>query len=192
LAKNKEILEHLTGDRVAGFRAPSFSIGRKTAWAIDELVEMGFSYDSSIYPVRHDRYGIAEAPRGPFVARGLQKSIIELPPATLRLMGMNLPVGGGGYFRLFPTPLVDQAVTQARTAIKPPIVTLYFHPWEFDPGQARLPFGWVKRFRTYAGIFRNRARFSSFVGKHLYSRAVDAARHVGRAGGQLPSFGLTG
>src|SRR6185437_13345643 len=99
--RSKDALEQVTGEEVVGFRAPTFSIVRPTLWAIDELAELGMRYDSSIYPVRHDRYGMPDAPRWPFLARGETRTLLELPPATWRVLGMNLAVGGGGYFRLF-------------------------------------------------------------------------------------------
>ncbi len=92
---SKDALEQVSGTAVVGYRAPTFSIVRQTAWALDVLAELGFLYDSSIYPVRHDRYGIPDAPRGPFLARGARHEILELPPATLRVGGVNLPIGGG-------------------------------------------------------------------------------------------------
>jgi polysaccharide deacetylase family protein (PEP-CTERM system associated) len=108
--QSKDALEQVTGEAVRGYRAPTFSILRKTAWALDVLAELGMEYDSSIYPVRHDRYGVHAAPRGPFMARGFQHAIVELPPATLRLFSMNLPMGGGGYFRMFPLLMTEWAM----------------------------------------------------------------------------------
>src|SRR5581483_7457642 len=140
------------GRPVLGYRAPTFSVVKQTAWAIDTLVECGFAYDSSIFPVWHDRYGVPGAPRAPFRARGLDHEILELPPATLRLLGMNLPVGGGGYFRLLPLFFLKWALRQVRRRCDPAVATLYFHPWEFDPGQPRLPLGRLSRFRTYVGL----------------------------------------
>jgi polysaccharide deacetylase family protein (PEP-CTERM system associated) len=188
LARNKDILEQATGEAVEGYRAPSFSISQHTPWAIDELASLGFLYDSSIYPIRHDRYGMPQAPRTPFRLHGLEQSILELPPATLRFRGMNFPVGGGGYFRLLPTFLVEHALAQARRELRPAVVTLYFHPWEFDRRQLRLPLGLLSQFRTYAGVFRNRARFVSFAKKHLFVRAVDVARCLFSDGDTIPTF----
>src|SRR5438067_4975912 len=99
--RSKDALEQVTGERVVGYRAPTFSVVRQTAWALDVLAEEGMLYDSSVYPVRHDRYGVPGAPRSPFLARGVRHTLLELPPATLRLFGVNAPMGGGGYFPLF-------------------------------------------------------------------------------------------
>jgi polysaccharide deacetylase family protein (PEP-CTERM system associated) len=130
IRRSKEALEAITGEAVVGYRAPTFSITRQTAWAIDVLVELGMRYDSSIFPVRHDRYGVPDAPRAPFIAHGRELSILELPPATLRLGSQNLPVGGGGYFRLFPLPVLEHALLQLERTCSPPAATLYFqvHP----------------------------------------------------------------
>src|SRR5262249_38479599 len=126
----------------------------------------------------------------PFRVWGIEESMLELPPATLRFMGMNLPVGGGGYFRLFPRFLIERALTQAQLELRPAVVTLYFHPWEFDPAQRRLPLGLVSKFRTYAGVFRNRARFRSFSRRHSFYRAVDVARAILSNDHPLPGLRL--
>ena len=118
--QSKDALEQVTGRPVLGYRAPTFSIVRQTAWALDVLAEEGMIYDSSIYPVRHDRYGVPDAPRSPFLARGLQHTILELPPVTLRLPGLNAPMGGGGYFRLFPLFMTRWAIRQTLARTSPP------------------------------------------------------------------------
>ena len=139
LQRSRDALEQVTGSAVVGYRAPTFSIVRQTSWAIDVLSEAGFLYDSSIYPVRHDRYGIYQAPRAPFLAQGRTNSILEIPPATLRTLGVNLPVGGGGYFRLLPLWVMEKALRQSLRDCSPRVAMIYFHPWEFDPDQPRLP-----------------------------------------------------
>src|SRR5262249_17847607 len=139
--KSRDALEQLTGLPILGYRAPTFSIVRETVWALDVLAELGFAYDSSIFPVRHDRYGVPQAPRIPFRARGNNHEILELPPATLRLMGMNIPVGGGGYFRLFPRYFLTTALRQVQRQTQKlgtanvGAAMIYFHPWEFDRAQ---------------------------------------------------------
>src|SRR5262245_26485363 len=161
IRQSKDALEQIIGEAVVGYRAPTFSIVRQTAWALDVLAENGVRYDSSIYPVRHDRYGVPDAPRGPFRAGGFRYEILELPPARLDLRGLKLPAGGGGYFRLFPLFLMEQALDQVRRGGEPPVAMLYFHPWEFDPAQARLPLKRLSRFRTYVGMARSRPRLSA-------------------------------
>jgi polysaccharide deacetylase family protein (PEP-CTERM system associated) len=178
----------VTGQPVLGYRAPTFSLVRQTGWALDVLAEEGLLYDSSIYPVRHDRYGVHNAPRSPFLARGYRHTILELPPATLRVLGVNAPMGGGGYFRLFPLLLTRWAIRQTLRTTSPPVAMLYFHPWEFDPGQRRLPLGWLSRFRTYVGTSRTRDRLKGLLGRYPFARAVDVARQLDRQ--RLPSLDL--
>jgi polysaccharide deacetylase family protein (PEP-CTERM system associated) len=189
--RSKEALEDVSGEAVVGYRAPTFSITRETAWALDVLADVGMQYDSSIYPVRHDRYGVPAAPRTPFLARGERRTILELPPATLRLFGMNLPMGGGGYFRLFPLFLTRWAIRQAEEGCRPAVANLYFHPWEFDPEQERLPLGGLSRFRTYVGIRRSRGRLAALLARYAFSRAIDVARETRPTLGSLPSFAVS-
>jgi polysaccharide deacetylase family protein (PEP-CTERM system associated) len=184
----KDVLEQITGAPVEGYRAPTFSIVRRTAWALDVLAEVGYRYDSSIYPVRHDRYGVPDAPRGPFLACGHGHEILELPPARLDVLGLRLPTGGGGYFRLFPLFVMEQALDQIRRVQQPPVAMLYFHPWEFDPEQDRLPLGRVSRFRTYVGMSRSRPRLVTLLRDHDFVRAIDAVRVLEEHTDQLPRF----
>jgi len=186
-----DALEQVTGEAVLGYRAPTFSIVHETAWALDVLVELGMAYDSSIYPVRHDRYGVPAAPRSPFMARGTRHAILELPPATLRFLGMNAPMGGGGYFRLFPLLFTQWALRQMRAHGRPAVAMLYFHPWEFDPEQPRLPLGLLSKFRTYVGIGRSRDRLVSLLGKHRFARAIDVAKMLTRQLTGLAHFHVT-
>jgi polysaccharide deacetylase family protein (PEP-CTERM system associated) len=189
--RSKGALEDLTGTAVVGYRAPTFSVTRETAWAVDVLAELGMLYDSSIYPVRHDRYGVPAAPRAPFLVRGESNSLLELPPTTLRLLGMNLPMGGGGYFRLFPLFMTRWAVRQTVRDCRPAVANLYFHPWEFDPDQERLPLGRLSRFRTYVGIGRSRGRLVSLLRSFSFSRAADVAQEMRPSVATLPVFSLT-
>jgi len=188
LRRNKDVLEQIVGAAVVGYRAPTFSIVRQTAWALDVLAEAGLLYDSSIYPVVHDRYGVPQAPCQPFLAAGLRHAILELPPVTLRLGRLKLPVGGGGFFRLLPLSWLEHALDQVRQSGRPPVAMLYFHPWEFDPGQARLPLGRLSRFRTYVGLTRNRARFTSFLSRHPFTRAMDVARQLTLQSHTFPTY----
>jgi polysaccharide deacetylase family protein (PEP-CTERM system associated) len=187
LARAKDALEQAGGRPVVGFRAPTFSITRETAWAIDELAEAGYRYYSSVFPVRHDRYGVPDAPRFPFLARGRRHTLLELPPATYGLGAVNLPAAGGGYFRLFPLGVMRAAVRQ--TLGRPTgLPVLYFHPWEFDPGQPRLPLGRGGMFRTYVGIGRSRGRFRKLLGRYPSEPMCVAAERL--AGTELPTFAL--
>jgi polysaccharide deacetylase family protein (PEP-CTERM system associated) len=163
----------------------------QTAWALDELAEAGLRYDSSIYPVRHDRYGVPDAPRTPFLATGERHTLLEIPPMTLRMFGANLPAGGGGYFRLFPLAVMEKALRQTREHCRPAVAMLYFHPWEFDPGQEPLPLGRLSRWRTYVGINRTRSRLEQFIGRHTFTRAVEVAAELTRSPADLPHFAIS-
>jgi polysaccharide deacetylase family protein (PEP-CTERM system associated) len=180
-----DALRQAGGAPVVGFRAPTFSVMRSTAWAIDVLAELGLRYDSSIFPVRHDRYGVPDAPRSPFMVRGERHELLELPPLTLRAFGHNLPVAGGGYFRLFPLFLMEQGIRKMPTSS-----VLYFHPWEFDPDQPRLPLNRAARFRTYVGIGRSRARLARLLSRHRFGRLIDRVEELSAARDTLPRFPL--
>jgi polysaccharide deacetylase family protein (PEP-CTERM system associated) len=188
--RSKEALEDLTGREVVGFRAPTFSVMRETAWALDVLAGLGLTYDSSIYPVYHDRYGVPGAPRGPFLARGCESAILEFPPATLRVLGVNFAMGGGGYFRLFPLFLTEQAIRQSERDCWPSVATLYFHPWEFDPQQRRLPLRFLSRLRTYVGIGRSRGRLCSLLARYRFCTMADVAKRLDRLRGAIPCFSV--
>jgi polysaccharide deacetylase family protein (PEP-CTERM system associated) len=188
--RSMDAIEQATGTAVAGYRAPTFSVVRETAWAIDVLAELGLRYDSSVYPVRHDRYGVPQAPRAPFRIRGRAHTLLEIPPATLRWLGLNVPVGGGGYFRLLPLALMGRAFAQVRRTCDPAVTMLYFHPWEFDPDQPRLPLKAFSRFRTYVGTRRSRGRLLRLLERHPFARAVDVADALQRDGTALPVFDL--
>jgi polysaccharide deacetylase family protein (PEP-CTERM system associated) len=187
--KCKDALEQATGAPVVGFRAPTFSVTRRTPWAVDVLAECGYEYDSSVFPVRHDRYGVPDAPRGPFTLAGREHDLLELPPLTYRLAGLNLPVAGGGYFRLFPLGVMRAGLAQALRREGPSVAMLYFHPWEFDEDQPRLPLGRLARWRTYVGIRRTTGRLLSLLGRYPFVRAIDAA-HAARTQQGLPEFRL--
>jgi polysaccharide deacetylase family protein (PEP-CTERM system associated) len=178
VTNSKQALEDLTGQEVLGYRAPTFSVVRRTAWAIDVLAELGFLYDSSIYPVRHDRYGVPDAPRSSYLVEGPSNSLLEIPPLTWRLPGVNLPAAGGGYFRLFPPFVMERAIRQAWHSGSHPAAMLYFHPWEFDPDQPKLPLGRLSRFRTYVGIKTSRGRLEALLKRHQFTQAATVARRL--------------
>jgi polysaccharide deacetylase family protein (PEP-CTERM system associated) len=152
------------------------------------LAECGFEYDSSIFPVIHDRYGIPDAPRRPFLAVGRSRELLELPPLTYRILGMNLPVAGGGYFRLFPLAVMRSGIRQSSLHPEPSVAMLYFHPWEFDPEQPRLALGRFSRWRTYVGMHKTAARLDLLLQEYTFVRAIDAARLLRKSSVELPSF----
>jgi polysaccharide deacetylase family protein (PEP-CTERM system associated) len=134
----KAILEDLCGLRVLGYRAATYSITQRSLWALDILAEEGFEYDSSIFPIRHDRYGIAHAPRLPYTLQcGGGRQLVEFPLSTLKVLGVHLPVAGGGYFRLFPYLLTALALSRLNRQEGAPFI-FYLHPWEIDAEQPRI------------------------------------------------------
>ena len=167
--RSKTILEQLTGLAVRGYRAPSFSIGAANLWAFDVLQEAGYRYSSSIYPIRHDHYGMPDAPRFAWRPRG-PHGVLELPVSTVRLRGRNLPAGGGGYFRLMPYALSRWLLRRINSRDGQAGI-FYFHPWELDPGQPRPPgLSARTRFRHYLNLGRMEARLGRLTGDFAWDR----------------------
>ncbi|APA68528.1 XrtA system polysaccharide deacetylase [Janthinobacterium sp. 1_2014MBL_MicDiv] len=166
---SKTILEQLTGRAVHGYRAPSFSIGAANLWAFDVLQEAGYRYSSSIYPIRHDHYGMPDAPRFAWRPRGPQ-GVLELPVSTVRLGGRNVPAGGGGYFRLLPYALSRWLLRRINSRDGQAGI-FYFHPWEIDPGQPR-PAGLSARtrWRHYLNLGRMEARLARLTRDFAWDR----------------------
>ena len=147
--RSKAILEDLLGGAVRGYRAASYSITKKSLWALETLVELGFEYDSSIFPITHDRYGIADAPRAPHIAQvGSGGRLVEFPMSTAKMLGMNVPICGGGYFRLLPYAFTKAGLRKINRDEKRSFV-FYLHPWEVDPDQPRIKASALSRFRHY-------------------------------------------
>lgn len=158
--RTKEILEQITGHAVVGYRAPSFSIGRRSMWAWEVLRRAGYRYSSSVYPIRHDHYGMADAPRFAFYPDRYD-GLLEIPITTVRILDANLPAGGGGYFRLFPYPVSRWMINRVNTESRAPCV-FYFHPWEIDPAQPRPDNLNIKtRFRHYLNLHRMKDRIQA-------------------------------
>lgn len=156
----KALLEDIAGARVQGYRAPSFSIGAGNLWALDTLQRAGYRYSSSIYPIRHDHYGMPDAPR---FAHQVRDGLIEVPPTTLRMFNRNLPSSGGGYFRLLPYALSRWMLREVHRQDRSPAV-FYFHPWELDVGQPRVQgIGFKTRFRHYVNIGRMEQRLGHLL-----------------------------
>jgi polysaccharide deacetylase family protein (PEP-CTERM system associated) len=156
LRLSRLVLEDIVGERVTAYRAPSFSITRRSLWALDILLEEGFLFDSSIYPTHHDRYGIAGTPLEPHTIERSGGTIWEFPPPVWRLMRYPLPVGGGGYFRLYPYAVTRRGLRAINAGGRP--FAVYLHPWEFDPEQPRLRPGRMRAFRHYVGLRRTEDR----------------------------------
>jgi polysaccharide deacetylase family protein (PEP-CTERM system associated) len=147
----KDVLQVAIGRPAVGYRAPSFSIVERSLWALDVLIEEGFAYDASIFPIRHDRYGIPNAPRQPHWVRRKGGRILEIPGTTVRYLGTNFPVAGGGYFRLLPYWWTKQGIARVNVTEGRPAV-FYLHPWEVDPAQPRLRASLLSRFRHYRNL----------------------------------------
>ena len=160
VSRAKNILEDATGDPVIGYRAPTYSITEETFWALQILEELGFRYDSSIFPIYHDNYGIPDAPRFPH--RLSKCNLVEFPISTLRIGPVNLPLSGGGYFRLLPYPLIRIGLRSLCRGGNPFI--FYIHPWELNPDTPRVAgMNALSRFRTYTGIRTSFERFSRLI-----------------------------
>ncbi|APZ43492.1 XrtA system polysaccharide deacetylase [Acidihalobacter ferrooxydans] len=161
IQRSKALLEDISGQQVKGYRAPSYSIGRDNLWALDELSAAGYHYSSSIYPVRHDHYGMPEAPRFAFSPR--DNGLLEIPVSTFVLGGRNYPCGGGGYFRLYPYAVSRWAIRRVNRRDQQPSV-FYLHPWEIDPDQPRVDgIGRKTRFRHYLNLDRTEARLARLL-----------------------------
>ncbi len=145
-------IEDACGQRPRAYRAPSFSVNKKSFWALEILVEQGFTHDSSIIPVEHDRYGMADFPRFPKLIDTPSGAILEIPVATVRLPGGHIvPTGGGGYLRMLPYRYTAAGIRQLNLVEGKP-ACLYYHPWEIDVGQPRIASGTISRLRTYMGL----------------------------------------
>jgi polysaccharide deacetylase family protein (PEP-CTERM system associated) len=147
----KQLLEDASGRQVAGYRAPSYSITPRSLWALDVLLEEGYEYDASIFPIRHDRYGIPVSARHPYVIARRRGALIEVPGSTTRLGLVNLPIAGGGYFRILPYWWTRWGIERVNRQERRPVV-FYLHPWEIDPEQPRLRAGRLGRFRHYRNL----------------------------------------
>ena len=177
----KKLLEDLTGVAVQGYRAPSFSIGHGNLWAFDALARAGYSYSSSVYPIRHDHYGMPDAPR---FAHRVASGLLEVPPTTIRVRGRNWPASGGGFFRLLPYA-VSRWMLRRVNAQDREAAVFYFHPWEIDPGQPRIAGVDAKtRFRHYLNLDRMERRLERLLGDFRWGRMDrlflgDRAGHAG-------------
>jgi polysaccharide deacetylase family protein (PEP-CTERM system associated) len=168
VVSTKRLLEDTVGQEVIGYRAATYSINEGNLWALDVLGETGHRYSSSIYPIKHDLYGIPSAPRFRFEV-GPTK-LTEIPITTVPMLGRNWPCGGGGYFRLFPYALSKWAIGRVNDEDGQPAV-FYFHPWEIDPEQPRIPGVSLKtRFRHYLNLERFEQRLSTLLGDFRWNR----------------------
>ncbi len=162
LRESMKVLEDSSGQKIIGFRAPTFSLVASTQWAWDIMLAEGIQYDSSVYPIFHDRYGMPDSPRFSYVAcENHYGTLIEFPMPTLRLLGRNIPFGGGGYLRLLPLWYTRFAIKRFNNDGKPAI--MYMHPWEFDTEQPRLNLGKIQSWRHYHNIDKNLGRLEQLL-----------------------------
>ncbi|HET9440608.1 MAG TPA: XrtA system polysaccharide deacetylase [Longimicrobiales bacterium] len=176
---SKQILEQVTGQKVSGYRAPSFSIVAGREWALDILAEEGYAYDSSLYPVRRSGYGYRAALPHPYVIRTESGPLMEFPPATLQMFGAKLPAGGGAYLRLLPGLLVRSALQQAQARGYP--ATLYIHPWEVDPDQPRVAVPMLTRIRHYGYLERTYPRLRQLCERFSFRAIADSLTSLSQA-----------
>jgi len=184
IRKTKQILEDIIGQPVIGYRAPTYSITQKTLWALEILAEEGYKYDSSIFPIKHDLYGIPNAPRFPFNVHTLKcsnvftckrsnvQTFFEFPLTTLRILNINIPIAGGGYFRVFPYIFIKNALRHINLKEKQPFV-FYLHPWELDPEQPRINhLPWRSRFRHYVNLRKTEGKFRRLLSDFRFSTVL--------------------
>jgi polysaccharide deacetylase family protein (PEP-CTERM system associated) len=173
LKQAQAVIEDACGARVQGYRAPTFSIVRESLWALEILAEEGFLYDSSIFPVRHDLYGFPDAPRMPHeINLKNGRTIFEIPMSTMRILGQNFPVGGGGYLRLLPMTYTDRAIEAIHEKEQQSVI-VYFHPWEIDSEQPRIPGRWKSRLRHYTGLKRMENRLEELLKHRRFSPMIE-------------------
>lgn len=172
LERTAKILSGITGERPKAFRACTWSIGKKTPWAIDELLRSGITLDSSIQPVRHPDYGVPSAPTVPFVIEDEGRELLEFPPLTWDVLGKHVPVGGGGYLRLLPLWMIRKGLAQKQKLGVPGCI--YLHPWEVDPGQPRQSLGGLRGFRHYVNLSRTHGKLDRLLRDYRFSSMSEA------------------
>lgn len=169
----KQLLEDASGQAVAGYRAPSFSVTERSLWALDVLIDEGHTYDASIFPIRHDRYGIPDAPRHAHrIERTNGRALFEVPGSTVRVGPTNLPVAGGGYFRILPYAWTRWGIARLNRVERRPAI-FYIHPWEIDPEQPRLPASALGRFRHYRNLDKTIGRLRSLLTDFRFGTVAD-------------------
>lgn len=167
ISRSKAVLEDVGGVRVRGYRAPSFSVDKSNPWVFDCIAEAGYQYSSSVYPIRHDHYGLPDAPRFAFESRA---GLLEVPITTICMLGNNWPAGGGGYFRLMPYRLSRWLIRRVNAVDGQPAV-FYFHPWELDPEQPRVAgIGLKSRIRHYVNLARTERRITRLLADFKWDR----------------------
>jgi polysaccharide deacetylase family protein (PEP-CTERM system associated) len=176
IRRTREILEDITGTPVLGYRAPNFSIVPGREWALDILIEEGYRYDSSLFPVRRPGYGYPNGARDPHWLERPAGRLAEIPPTTLDWCGLRLPAAGGAYFRLLPYGLIRAALRRCER--RGAAGTFYIHPWELDPGQPRLGVSWLTRLRHYGGLRRTERRLERLLQEFRFAPIRDTVARL--------------
>ncbi|MBM4001242.1 MAG: DUF3473 domain-containing protein [Planctomycetes bacterium] len=194
LRESRDVLEQISGKRVTLYRAPSFSITRQSMWALEILAEEGFRIDSSVFPVYHDRYGIPDAPPEIHRVATPAGSLIEFPATTTRIGPLNMPVSGGGYFRLYPVDLTLRALRSVNERLERPFM-FYIHPWEVDPDQPRVRAGsMTARMRHYVNLHRTEDKLDRLLSEFSFDTVSRVVKRVSSRSfdvGAAPYVGLT-
>ncbi len=177
LRQARDAIEQAGGVTVTGYRAPTWSITAKSLWALDVLAEEGFIYDSSIYPIRHDLYGMPGAERFPHQLHTAGGSMLEFPPATVRALGIHLPSAGGGYLRILPLGYTEWALRRLERE-GAPCVVVYVHPWELDPEQPRIAAGLKSRLRHYTNLGAMERRLRHLMRRYRFEPFRDVLQGV--------------
>ena len=170
----KRVLEDAGGTEIGGYRAPSYSVTPRSLWALDILIEEGYWYDASIFPILHDRYGIPVSGRHPYELQRRRGRLTEIPGSTVRIGRWNFPVGGGGYFRILPYPWTRWGIARLNETEGRPAV-FYLHPWEIDSEQPRLPAGLLGRFRHYRNLDKTEERLRTLLRDFRFGTVRDLA-----------------
>jgi len=183
LLRSIRTIEGIIPEKVVGYRAPNFSVTSETFWVFEILADYGIEYDSSIFPIKHDRYGVKDFPRFPACIRvNEQKKVNEFPISTINLLGKNIPFAGGGYFRLYPYHFIKWAISSINSSGKP--VLIFIHPWELDTDLPRVGAGFLSKFRTYANLYLTQDRFHRLINDFHFS----TAKEVLAMNGSLPEI----
>ena len=191
LRRSLRLLRAQSGGRVVGYRAPSFSVVRETVWALDVLLDHGVEYDSSIFPVHHDRYGMPGAPRAPYrVAWRDARELWELPPATLHVLGRTLPAAGGGYLRLLPYGVSACALRRLEREGIPGVV--YTHPWEYDTEQPRVALPRLRSLRHYGNVGGMETKLARLLREFSFTTCAEVLRAARGAAPEAAAAALAG
>ena len=168
LRKSRAVISNAANVPIHGYRAPSFSITSRSLWALDIIREEGFTYDASIFPIRHDRYGLPSSPRHFYAMQQTAGTLWECPGSTVRVAGTNLPVAGGGYFRLLPYAWTRWGISRLNRHERQAAI-FYLHPWEIDPDQPRMPAAYLSRFRHYTNLRKTESRLLRLMSEFRFA-----------------------